>query len=101
MTGIGEIGPVWTQIGVVDGNSAMENGSLSTWSTKINSLHGYKFWRGCGRVLKSLPFHRQHHLNNFCVCIPFLLRYGTSVNVERRPAACVPQQFLGYLDIDA
>lgn len=47
-----------------------------------------------------LHFLREHQLNNFRIRIPLLLG-RTSVNVERRPTACVSQQFLSYFDVDA
>jgi hypothetical protein len=31
-------GPVWAQIGVIEGHSAAENRSLTIWSTKLSEL---------------------------------------------------------------
>ena len=76
-------------------------GSIPIRSTKINSLQDCQFRRGCGRVLNSFHFRRQHHCDNSMAGIPLLLGYGTSVNVERRPATRVAQQFLSHLDVDA
>jgi hypothetical protein len=52
-----------------------------------------------GANISALP--SGHHLNNFRIRIPLLLRDRTSVNVERRPTARVSQQFLSYFDVHA
>jgi hypothetical protein len=76
------------------------NKSFNTYYLRV-LVDRRKLCRGVRRVLKFVHFQRHHHLNYFCVRVPLLLRYSTSVDIERRPAACMPQQFLRYFDVDS
>ena len=50
-------------------------------------------------MLKHFHPRRHQHFHELCVRIPLLLGDGTRVNVERRPAVGMAQQFLRHLDV--
>ena len=81
-------------------------GSIPTRSTNYLLILS-SFWRPFGslsllrRVLKFCCLRRQHHLNHLRVRFPFLPGYGTGIDIERRPATRMPQQFLRHFYVDA
>jgi hypothetical protein len=73
-------------------------GSIPTRSTKINNLQMPTL---PSRVRKGAESPSAASSQQLLSAIPLLLGDGTRVNVERRPATRMTQQFLSHLDVDA